>query len=56
MKQPEKEWWYPHSDEDQGLTWLCDHLGDASEVMNKLWEELCKLDPSLNKDGYEDLT
>ncbi len=52
-----KEWWMPYKevddDGDTYLNWLCDHLGDASEVMDKLWEEICKHRKDLPPEGFE---
>lgn len=39
----DKEWWEPIVREDGSLDWLCDHLGDAQEKMDRLWQELTKL-------------
>ncbi len=40
---------------DQGdLTWFCDHLGDAHEAMEKMWEQICKDHPELPKEGFKD--
>ena len=53
MTEPEKEWWHPYTDEDnESLDWLCDHLGDAMDVMVEMWSELCKLKSDLPKDGW----
>ena len=46
------EWWHPIKNSDDELDWLCDHLGDASEAMIKMWERLCELDPDLPKEGW----
>lgn len=55
----EKEWWMPlkgseEFDNEGELDFLCDHLGDASEVMDRMWEELCKLRDELPTDGFVD--
>lgn len=48
------KWWHPIKNQDGELDWLCDHLGDASEVMDEMWKRLCELDSSLPKDGHDD--
>lgn len=60
----EREWWMPYraGDDPQqredyegpdDLTWLCDHVGEAEEVMVRLWQELCKHRPDLPFEGFE---
>lgn len=41
-----KEWWEPYvSDEDgnKHCEWICDHLGDANDKMDHLWNEILRL-------------
>lgn len=46
----EKKWWEPvvYFDNSeyyngQNVSWLCDHLGDAQDVMEAMWCEILKL-------------
>lgn len=51
----EKKWWMPiagGSEYGGELNWLCDHMGDAQEVLDRLWEELCKYNPDLPIEGF----
>lgn len=46
-----REWWMPRNGED-GLSWFCDHVGDAEGVMESMWARLCELDSTLPKEGF----
>jgi hypothetical protein len=52
----EKEWWMPLKGESEyggELNWLCDHMGDAQEVLDTMWQKLCEYDDTLPKDGFK---
>lgn len=43
-----KEWWEPYvyldeADGEKEISWLCDHVGDAQDVMEELWNEVLRL-------------
>jgi len=44
-----KQWWEPYvfvteyDPDEKVVDWLCDHLGDAQEVMEELWNEILRL-------------
>ena len=49
---PNKKWWEPLDhiepcDHVGERDWLCDHLGDAIENMDALWEEILRLKDAL---------
>ena len=49
-----KEWWMPIGNvEEDRLDWLCDHMGDANDVMYAMWEEICRLRPELPEEGFK---
>lgn len=52
MNNEVSKWWHPVKSED-GLDFLCDHLGDAKAVMNAMWKRLCELDSELPPEGWE---
>ena len=52
MKKDSIKWWYPIKNEYDELDWLCDHVGDAQEVMEAMWKRLCELDKNLSAEGY----
>ena len=45
-----KQWWEPEEQETGAwkYTWHCDHLGDAMEVMQRMWEEILRLRKEVN--------
>jgi len=53
MDEKTQKWWMPLKGEEPELDWLCDHLGDAQEAMEKMWAEICRLRPELPKDGFD---
>ena len=55
MDEPVQKYWMPLKENEYGeLNFLCDHLGDAYDVMASMWKEICRLRPELPLDGFED--
>ena len=48
-----REWWEPIVNGKGGrkyADWLCDHLGDAQEVMEQMWDEILRLRETLDEE------
>lgn len=51
-----KEWWMPikiREDSELNLNFLCDHLGEAQDIMEEMWKEICRLRPELPVCGFD---
>ena len=49
-----QKYWMPLDDEYGSLNFLCENLGDATENMAVMWEQICKDHPELPKSGFAD--
>ena len=49
-----QKWWHPEAHTaEKGLNWSCDTINECEGTMNAMWQHICKLDPSLPRDGWD---